>query len=322
MLERLKIIVGTLLLTSIISMSAHAQSWPSKPLKIIVPWPPGGAADITARHLQNPLSEAIGQPVIIENKSGAGGIVGTEALVRSPADGHTIGMVISSHASNVSLYSKLPYDSMKDVKPLTIVTLSPNIMIVHPSSPYKTLTDIIEAAKAKPGDINVATSGNGTGQHFALEQIKILKNLDMVHVPYRGAGPALNDLVGGQVQVGILNIAGALPHIQAGRLRAIAVTTAKRAAIVPDVPTMAETLPEIDIPEYFATVAPAGVPDDVLQKLYEAVAKAARTPAMAEKVAEAGMELVLNPPADFRARLERDIARFADIVKKANMKIE
>ncbi len=168
----------------------------------------------------------------------------------------------------------------------------------------------------------MATSGNGTGQHFALEQVKILQGLDIVHVPYRGAGPALNDLVGGQVQIGILNIAGAIAHIKGGRLRGLAVTSGKRTPIAPDIPALAETVPGIDIPEYFSLIAPAGVPDEIVQKLYEAISKAARMPAMADKVTEAGMELVLNPPADFRALLERDVARFGEIVKKANMKVE
>lgn len=322
MLKRTLTVALVLVAAPLLSSMAMAQAWPSKPLKIIVPWPPGGAADITARHVQAPLSEILGQPVVIENKTGGGGIVGTEAMVRSPPDGHTIGMVISSHASNVSLQPKLPYDAMKDAKPITIITRSANVMIVHPASPYKSVADVLAAAKAKPGDINVATSGNGTGQHFALEKMNLDMGVKMVQVPYRGAGPALNDLVGGQVQIGILNIAGALPHIHGGRLRALAVTTGQRVDFAKDIPALSETVPGLDIPEYFAVMAPGGVADDIVQKLYQAIAKAARTPAVVEKINAAGMELVLNTPAEFRARLESDIVKFAEIVKKADMKIE
>ena len=305
------------------SGSAWAEAqWPSKPLRIIVPWPPGGAADIACRHLQQPLSEVIGQPVVVENKAGAGGIVGTEAIARSPGDGSTIGMVISSHASNPALYSSIPYDALKDVKPLTILVRAPNMISVHPSAPYKSLADIIAAAKAEPGKLLYATSGNGTAQHLGFESLKISTGIDVVHVPYKGAGPALNDLVAGQVELGVLNIAGTLPHVQGGRLRPIAVTSIKRSAMVPDVPTVAETVPGFNFVEWFAFVTPAGVPDDMLDRMHAAISKAARMPAFEDKAREAGMELDLNTPKEFRELMAAEVKKFAELVAKAKIKLD
>ncbi|MSO77504.1 MAG: tripartite tricarboxylate transporter substrate binding protein [Alphaproteobacteria bacterium] len=314
----LAVLFGVLLVGTAFAQAA----WPSKPIKIIVPWPPGGAADLTCRLLQVPLAEILGQTVVIENKSGGGGIVGTEALVRSPADGHTIGMVISSHASNMALHSKLPYDTLNDTKPITIVTRSPNILVVHPSTPYRSLADIVEAAKSKPGSIHYATSGNGTAQHFGAEHIKLWARIDMVHVPYRGAGPALNDLVGGQVLVGILNIASTWPHVQSGRLRPIAVTGRDRSPNAPDVPAVSETITGFDFGEWFALMAPGRVPDEIVERLYAAIAKAAKTPEFQARALETGMEVVLNTPAAFRTMLDGEVKKFADLVREANIKIE
>ena len=294
--------LAAMVVMPVFTAAALAQmQWPTKSLKIIVMWPPGGAADLACRQLQQPLSEVIGQPVVVENKSGGGGVTGTEALARSPTDGHTIGMVISSHASNVALHAKLPYDAVKDFKPITILTRSPNVLAVHPSTPYKSVADIIAAAKAKPGALHYVTSGNGTAQHFGIESLKLATGIDIVHVPYRGAGPALNDLVAGQVQIGVLNLASTMPHIQAERVRALAVTSPQRSASAPDVPSMAETVPGFDFSEWFSLMAPSGVSDELVEKIYAAIVKAARNPMFADKAKEQGSELVLNTPAEFRA---------------------
>lgn len=302
--------------------AASQAAWPTKPLRIIVPWPPGGAADISVRHLQQPLSEVIGQPVIVDNKSGGGGIVGTDALARAPADGSTIGMVISSHASNTALHSSLPYDAVKDFKPITILVSGANVVIVHPSTPYKSLTDIITAVKAAPGKMHYVTSGNGTAQHLGFEHAKLATGMQIDHVPYKGAGPALNDLVAGQVNIGVLNIGGVMPHVQAGRLRAIAVTSPARATSLPDVPSVAETIPGFDFTEWFALMAPAGVPDEIVDKMYEAIKKAASNPTFVTKIREGGMEPVLNRPADFKARIAAEIVKFKELVTKANIKLD
>lgn len=311
-----------LLLTALAGISPALSDWPSKPVRILVMWPPGGAADITARYLQQPLSEVVGQPVIIENKSGGGGITGTDALAHAPADGHTIGIVISSHASNVALHQTLPYDAIKDFKPITILTRSPNVLAVHPSTPYKSVADLIAAAKAQPGMLYYATSGNGTAQHYGIEHLKLALGIQMTHVPYRGAAPALNDLVAGQVLIGCLNIASTLPHMQAGRVRALAVTTPQRSAIAPDVPSLADTVPGFDFAEWFALLAPGGVPDETIDKIYAAVKKAASQPAFTEKVKQAGMEPVLNTPAEFRTLIGGEITKFKDLTARANIRID
>ena len=310
------------LLPSQIAIAAAQASWPSKPLRIIVAWPPGGAADITCRHLQQPLAAALGQPVVIENKTGGGGLVGTEATVRSAPDGYTIGLVISSLASHPALNATMPYDAVKDVQPITIVTRAPNVLLVHPSSPLKSVADLVAAAKAAPGKLNYATSGNGTAQHLGFEHFKLSTGIDMVHVPYRGAGPALNDLVAGQVQIGILNIAGAMPHIQAGRLRALAVSGPKRSAMAPDVPSLADTVPGFDFTEWFALVGPAGIPEDVVAKLHAAIKTAAQDPGFVAKMKDVGLELDLDTPADFKALIAAEIKKMAELVKKANIKLD
>lgn len=309
----------TLAVSALAAPVAMAQV---KQLRIIVPWPPGGAADIACRHLQQPLSEALGIPVVVENKSGGGGIVGSEAIARAPADGSTIGMVISSHASNTALHQTLPYDAVKDFKPITILVRAPNVLGVHPSAPWKSVAELIAAAKAAPGKLVYATSGNGTAQHLGFEHVKIETGIDMPHLPYRGAGPALNDIVAGQVQIGVLNIAGMLPHMQAGKIRALAVTSPKRSALAPDVPAMAETVPGFDFTEWFALMAPGGVPDETVERLYRAITKAARTPQFESRIKEAGMELDLNTPADFRKLVAAEIEKFGRLVKKAGIKIE
>lgn len=313
----------TLALAALAAGPASSQAtWPTKPLRIIVPWPPGGAADISVRNLQQPLSELIGQPVIVENKSGGGGIVGTDALARAPADGSTIGMVISSHASNTALHNSLPYDAVKDFKPITILTSGANVVIVHPSTPYKKLDDIIAAVKAAPGKMHYVTSGNGTAQHLGFESLKLATGMQIDHVPYKGAGPALNDLVAGQVHIGVLNIGGVMPHVQAGRLRAIAVTSPKRAASLPDVASVAETVPGFDFTEWFALLAPAGVPDETVEKMYVAIKKAASNPAFITKMNDIGMETVLNTPAEFKALIAASIVKFKDLVQRANIKLD
>lgn len=301
---------------------AWAQTFPPKSVRIIVPWPPGGLSDIVCRQLQQPLADVLGVSVVIENKTGASGQIGTEAIARSKADGTVIGTVGSSHAANTALFPNLPYNAVADFKPITILARSPNIIGVHPSTPYKSLADVIAAAKSAPGKLHYVTSGNGTAQHLGFEQLKIETGINIEHVPYRGAGPALNDLSGGQVQLGFLNMAGMLPHVSAGTIRALAVSSPKRSAVLPDIPSIAETIPGFDFVEYAALVAPAGVPDEVIEKLYEAIAKAARSSAYETAITKLGMELSLETPAEYRAILARDIARIGNLVRTANIKIE
>jgi tripartite-type tricarboxylate transporter receptor subunit TctC len=233
-------------------------------------------------------------------------------------------MIVSTHAANVSLHQSLPYDSIKDIKPITVVTRSPNVLSVHPSEPYKTLGELVAAAKAKPGQLILATSGNGTAQHFAAEHWKLGTGIEMVHVPYRGAGPALNDLVGGQVKIGLLNVASSMPHIQGGRLRPLAVTSLKRNPALPDVPTFSESIPDpdFDFAEWFALAAPGGTPDDIVEKIYAAVKKVAGTPEFAAKVSSGGMVVDLQTPKEFSGFLVAQIDKLGSLVKRANIKLD
>ena len=314
--------VAVLTGATVTTPAAAQMPWPAKPLKIIVNFAPGGGADTATRHLQQPLSEILGVPVIVENRGGGGGIVGTEATVRSAPDGHTIGMIVSSHASNPALFASMPYDAVRDIKPITILFRATNVWAVHPSSPYKSLAEFVAAAKAKPGQLHVVTSGTGTAQHLGFEQFKIATGIDVTHVPYKGAGPALADLMSGQVQVGILNISGLLPSIKDGRLNGLAVTSGTRSVYAPEIASVAETVAGFDSVEWFAFAAPAGVPDEIIDKLYAAISKAARSPAFTPKVKEMGVDLVLNTPAELRAQIATELVKFKDLVAKAQIKLE
>lgn len=315
-------LAAILAVTALAGVASAQTQWPTKPLRIIVPWPPGGSADTSVRHLQAPLQEILGQPVVIENKSGGGGMIGVEALTRSAADGYAIALTTSALTAAPAIYSSLAFDAAKDVKPVTIFVTSPNVISVHPSAPYKSLKELLDAAKAQPGKVIIATSGNGTAQHFGFEQIKIATGTDMVHLPYRGAGPALNDLVAGQIPIGYLNIAGTLPHVQSGRLRAIAVTGLKRSDQMPDVPTIAETIPDFDFTEWHALIAPSAVPDDIVEKLYVAIAKAARTQQYTDKVKGVGMVVDILSPADSTKKFAGEFKRLADLAKAAKIKAD
>lgn len=305
------------------AQNAMAQTaWPTKPLKIIIPFAAGGGADIAARHLQPILTEQLGQPVIVENKPGAGAILGTDALVRSPPDGQTIIMTVSAHVSNPHLNKSMPYDALKDVKPITVLFKATNVWVAFPKSPYKSIKDVIEAAKKSPGKVAVATSGIGTQQHLGFEQLKIAAGVDLAHVPYKGAGQAVNDLVIGQVELGILNISSMLPYIKDGRLTGVAVTEGKRSPYAPDVASVAETVPGFTSVEWFAFLAPAAVPDDVIEKLYLAITKAAKTETFGEKAKQMGVDLVLSTPAELRAQMEKEYALLGELIKKANIKVD
>lgn len=303
-------------------LPARAQVGSTKPIRIVVNVPPGGASDTIARLLQAPLGEALGQSIVVENKPGGGGIIGMEAMVRSPADGSVLALAASSVAASPALYSKLPYDVLKDIRPISVVARAPNVFSVHPSSPYKSLSDIVEAARRAPGKVIVVSSGNGSAQHFGLEQLKAVTSTDIVHLPYRGAGPALNDLVAGQVEVGLLNIAGTLPYVRAGQLRPIAVTSPTPSKALPGVSPVSELVPGFDFVEWFSLMAPGATPDAVVDRLYSAIAKAARTPEFVAKLAASGMELHLNTPAEFRAMLVAEHDKLGAIARRAGIKLD
>jgi len=313
-----------------VALSAHhamaqgAASYPGKPIKIVVPFPPGGATDILARAIGFELQKAWGQSVIIENKPGAGGNTGADLVAKSAPDGYTLLMgTVGTHAINMSLYAKMPYDAVKDFEPVVLVAGVPNLLVVHPSVNAKSVRELTALAKSQPGKLNVASSGNGTSIHLAAELYKQMAGVDILHVPYKGSSPAVADLLGGQVQLMFDNMPSALPHAKAGKLRALAVTSMKRSAALPDVPTMDEEgLTGFDATSWFGLLAPAGTPKDIVAKLNVASVKALASPEMRERLAAQGADPVGNTPEQFAAFIKSEIDKWAKIVKASGARVD
>jgi len=303
---------------------AQAQAWPSKPIKWVVPFAPGGTTDILARTVGEKLAVALGQPVIIENKPGAGGGVGAEFTAKSAPDGYTImGGTISTHAINASLYKSLPYDPVKDFVAITLIARVPNMLVINPSVPAKDVKELIALLKANPGKYSFASSGNGTSQHLSGELFKSMSGTDMQHIPYKGSPPALQDVVGGQVAMTFDNITTALPLAKAGKLRALAVTTAKRSSVAPEVPTLAESgLPGFEVGSWQGVFAPAGTPPEIVKRLNAEIVKALNMPDVRDKLSGLGAEIVADSPEEFSALVKAEVAKWADVVKKSGAKVD
>ena len=314
-------LVGALALSG--EAIAQAQPWPTKPIRLIVGNPPGGTNDILARLLQVPLQEALGQPIVIENRAGGATMVATEATVRAAPDGYTLGTIISVHASNVSLQPKLPYDPIKDITPIAFLGRVANIVVVHPSVKANTFAELLALAKANPGTIHHGTSGNGTSQHFSGELLRLGTGVDIVHVPYRGGGPAINDVVGGQIQMMFGNFASILPHVRSGRVRPLAVTGANRSPVLPDLPTVAEAanLPGFAVTEWYAVIGPAGLPPEIVQRMNKTIYEAMQRPEIASKLRDQGIEVDFMTPDQMMDFIKAEIAKIGDIVKRANIKL-
>ena len=300
------------------------DKWPSKPVTYVVPFPPGGTTDVLARIIAQKLGAALGTTIVVENKPGAGGNVGSEFVARTAPDGYTIlGGTISSHAINVSLYPKLPYDPVRSFEPITLIGTNPNILVVNAASPYKSVQDITAALKAKPGSLSYASAGNGTSQHLSAELYKYMAGVDMVHIPYKGSGPAIQDVIGGQVPMMFDTSVVAGPHIESGRLRALAVTSSKRAAVFPNVPTMAESgVPGYDVVSWQAVFAPAGTPKPIVDRLYAEIARILKEPDVQERLAKLGLDPSGMPPAELAAFQKAEIEKWAKVIKAANIRID
>ena len=328
----MKVVARTLfglaaMLIGLSGFHANAQSaatYPNKPIKIIVPFPPGGATDIIARAIGFELQKAFGQTVIIENKPGAGGNTGADLVAKSPPDGYTLVMAtVGTHAINMSLYAKMPYDAVKDFEPVVLVAGVPNLLVVHPSVNARSVKELTALAKAQPGKLNVASSGNGTSIHLSAELYKQMAGVDILHVPYKGSAPAVADLLGGQVQMMFDNMPVSLPHAKAGKLRALAVTSLKRSPALPDVPTMDEEgLKGFDATSWFGLLAPAGTPKDIITKLNAASVAALATPDMRERLAAQGADPVGNSPDQFAAFIKAEIEKWAKIVKASGARVD
>jgi tripartite-type tricarboxylate transporter receptor subunit TctC len=304
------------------SRLARAQAYPSRPVRWIVGFPPAGGADIVARLIGQSLSERLGQQFIIENRPGAAGNIATEAVVRAAADGYTLLMITVPNVVNATLYDKANYDFIRDIAPVASIDRVPNVMAINPSVPAKTVAEFIAYAKANPGKINMASGGNGTSQHIAGELFKMMTGISMQHVPYRGAGPALTDLLAGQVQVMFDTVSGSVEHIKAGRLRALAVTTATRAQALPDVPTVADVVPGYEASTFHGVGAPRNTPPDIVNKLNREINAVLAEPGMQARLAELGAAVLPGSPADFGKFIAEETEKWAKVIKFAGMKPE
>jgi tripartite-type tricarboxylate transporter receptor subunit TctC len=306
------------------STAAAAQGWPAKPLRMVVPLAPGSTADIVSRTVAIELAKSLGQPVVVENKPGAGGNIGSDFVAKAKPDGYTIlGGTISSHAINASMYPNMPYDPIKNFEPITVLGQAPLILVVPAESPYKTVKDLLDAARAKPGALSFASAGNGTSPHLAGELLKSSAKVQATHVPYKGSGPAVTDLLAGHVQFMFDTALIVGGHVKAGKLRALAVTSSKRTSLFPEVPTLAEAgVPGYEIGSWQAVYAPAGTPRPIVERLNAEIVKALKSPDVAERFAGLGMEPVANTSAQMAEFNKAEVAKWAKIVKEANIKAE
>jgi len=301
---------------------AQAADYPTRPVHIIVGYPPGGSTDIVARLIGNWLSQRLGQQFIVENRAGAGNNIGTEQVTKAAPDGYTMLLVNPANAINTSLYKKLNFNFLRDIDPVASVIQVPNVMEVNPNVPAKTVPEFIAYVKANPDKVNVASSGNGTSIHLSGELFKMMTGIKMTHVPYKGSAPMLTDLLAGQVQVTFDNLPSSIGHIKAGKLRALAVTTAKRSPELPDVPTVAESVPGYEASAFFGFGVPHGTPKEVVDKLNKEINEALKDPGMLKKLGDLGGIPVSGTPADFGKFLAAETAKWEKVVRAANLSIE
>ena len=317
---------GSLLLPA----ATRAQAaWPNKPVRVVVPFAPAGTTDILARALAPDLGKVFGQPFVIDNKPGAGGNLGSDAIAKSAPDGYNLLMgTVGTHAINAALYPKMPFDPVRDFVPVVLVAGVPNVLVINPAKAdaygVKTVADLIRYAKANPGKLNMASSGNGTSIHLSGELFKSMTGTFMLHFPYRGSGPALLDLIGGTMDVMFDNLPSALPHIKSGKLRALGVTSAQRSAALPEVPTIAEAGPVkgFDASSWFGLFAPAGTPTEIVSRINQETAKAFQSPALKERLLSQGAIPGGQPPAEFAKFIAAETAKWAQVVKVSGAKVD
>jgi tripartite-type tricarboxylate transporter receptor subunit TctC len=304
--------------------AADAQAYPTRPIRLVVPFPPGGSLDVVARALGQKLSEAWGQPVLIDNRPGAGGNIGADLVAKSAPDGYTIlEGALSTHAVNVSLYARMPYDPIKDFAPITLVAITPNVLVLNAAFPVNSVPELIAYAKAHPGALAFGSGSNGSAGHLAGELFKTEAGVDMVHVPYKGGAPALQALLAGDTQLMFDNLANSTPQLKAGRLKALAVTTAKRSPLAPDLPTLSETgLPGFDIYTWWGFMAPAGTRPDIIAKWNAEVRRILATPEMRAFFAQQGAEPAPTTPEQFAALIKSEIPKYAKIVRESGAKVD
>ena len=317
----------TLAAAGLLPAAAMAQpdaQWPSKPIKWVVPFPPGGAMDVIARTLGEKAGRTLGQPFVIENRPGAGGNIGADAVAKSPADGYTIMITSIGMATNKALYPRLSYDPVKDFAPISLLAIVPNVLVVNTAKTTdKSVADVIAHAKRDPGKLTYASAGNGTSIHLAGEVFASMAGLNLLHVPYKGSGPAVTDMLGGQVDLMFDSITSARPHIQAGKLRALGVTSAKRSATLPGVPTIAEAgVPGYEVSPWFAVFAPAGTPAAIVNKINAALIDAMKQPDTVAKFETIGAEPIGTTPQQLATHLDKELARWGALIKERNIRMD
>ena len=306
-----------------VSGYSSAQDFPSKPLRLVVGSTPGGGTDISARLIAPKMSEQLGQQVVVENRPGATTTIGVNYVVRSAPDGYTMLMGVSSLAINPHILQNVPYDALKDLAPVTQVLVAPNIMVAHPSLPIRTVKDLVAFARARPGQLNFAAGGAGSSQHLAIELFLYMTGTKIVHVPYKGQGMALIDVVAGQVSLMMANVISALPHVRSARLRALGVTGSKRTTVAPDIPTIAEAgVPGYEVLQWYGVLAPAATPREIIGRLHGVIAHAVQDPKIRERIVADAGEPVGNTPDEFSAILRADYKKWGDVIRKAGIRVD
>ena len=302
--------------------AAPALEYPNKPIRLLVTYPPGGGNDIIARLIGVKLTDSLGQPVVVENRSGAGGTIGTAAAASAPPDGYTIVLVSTPFAMSQALYSNLSWDPVKSFAPITLVGSSPNMLVAHPSVPAKNVAELLQLAKARPGELNIASLGSATTQHLAGELLKTMGKVDMVQIPYKGSAPAMQDLIAGQVQLMFNAMPSTLPYVKSGRLRALALTARVRSPLAPELPTVAETLPGYEVTTWFGILAPAGTPSPITGRLHMEIVKILQAPDIRTKLTDMGVDMIGSTQEAFAAHIKVELAKWADIIRATGQKTE
>ena len=316
-------IIAVTVAAVVVASAAHAQTYPAKPIRLVVGFPAGGPTDIVSRTLAPKLTEALGQAVVVDNRAGAGGVIATEQVAKSPPDGYTLLMgTIGGIAVSMSLHPNRGYDTLRDFAPITQAVTVTNLLVVHPTVPAKTVKELLAIARSKPGRLNYASSGNGTVTHLAGELLKLMGKVDIVHVPFKGGAPALTAVISGEVDMSYENSLVVTPHVKAGKVKALAVTGSKRSRLLPELPTIAETLPGYNASGWYGLFAPAATPKAVIARLHTEAAKALRLPDVVRTLSSQGAEPVGNTPEEFSAFVKSEIEKWANLVKVAKMKTD
>lgn len=321
--RRIAVTVSLALLAALAAAPALAQLPAGKPLRLVSPFPPGGSVDVIARLVGARIQESYGQPVVIDNRSGGNGIVGTEAVLRAAPDGLTVLIQTLPFVTAPPMVGKVPYDPIKDFAPISLLAQAPAMLVVHPSLPVKNLKDLIALARARPGQLSYSSAGSGSNLHFPAVELASLAKIDLLHVPYKGGGPALTAVLGGEVAMSFISLVAVLPHVQAGKLRPIAVTGVKRAPGAPNVPTVAESgLPDFEFQAWFAALAPAGTPPATIAALHQLLTRAIQAPELRERLAAEGVEVIAGAPEALSAHLRNESARWTRVIRDHKLKSE